>query len=299
VRVLHELGQHEAAREHGIDYVAQAERAGLGYMANYIRMPLALVLATLQDLAESTRHADDVIASFHALGTSGLNLVLAYETRARVAIIAKNQTDYERFSALCAQHSRGAKSRVLIAKHEKLQQAARVADVRAAELTFTTEIGATRMGVTAMMLGSHKASERAHKTIDLLVRSSGTERGFLFLLGDQGPELSAQIGDLDAPDGLAAYVSEFLGTELQDHDVKTRSLEQDLDLPDIALWTSELGDRYRPLLLSHQMSGGFAVTGVAIVVETPGMLFAHPGAIVAHLSRLAADSGDASPTLIE
>jgi hypothetical protein len=299
VRVLHELGQHEAAREHGIDYLTQAERAGLGYMANYIRMPLALVLATLQDFVESTRHADDVIASFQALGTSGLNLVLAYETRARVAISAKNQTDYERFSALCAQHSRGAKSRVLIAKHEKLQQAARVADVRAAELTFTTDIGGTRMGVTAMMLGSYKASERAHKTIDLLVRSSGTGRGYLYLLGDQGPELSAQIGELEPPDGLAAYVGEFLGAELHDRDVKTQSLEQDLDSPDIALWTSELGDRYRPLLLSHQMSSGFAVTGVAIVVETPGMPFAHPGAIVAHLSRLAADSGDASPTLIE
>jgi hypothetical protein len=299
VRALHELGAHETARERGTEYLAQAEQAGLGYMINFIKMPLALVLATLQDIETGTRYADETIASFTALGTSGLNLVLAYETRARIAILAKNEADYERYSALCAQYSRGAKSRVLIAKHERLKQAARVAEVRATEITITTEIGGTRLGLTSVMLGSQKPSERAHKALDLLLRSSGTERGFLYWMSEQGPELSAQIGDKEAPEGLTAYVSQYLRTELHEVELKTRSLEEDLDAKNTALWTSELGERYRPLLLSHQMAGGFAVTGVAIVVETSATHFVHPGAVVAHLSRLAADSGDASPTFVE
>jgi hypothetical protein len=96
---------------------------------------------------------------------------------------------------------------------------------------------------------------------------------------------------------MTSYVHDFIESELHEREEHTQSLEE-AEVPEL-LWTSDQGERYRPVLLSHHTPEGFVVTGLVIVVENADMRFIHPGAVVAQLSRLAAESGDASPTLVD
>jgi hypothetical protein len=296
-RVLFELGEDQQACESGQRYLEQAERAELGYMVNYIKMPLSLALVRSGDSARGTRYAQEAISSFEALGTRGLNLVLAYETRARIAVFDKKPTDYEHFAGLCGDQARSVRSRLLATKHEKLKQLAVAAEVRASELTLSTEIATTRLGLTSILAGTHRPAERSEKSLELLLHSSGARAGALFLLTEQGIELAAQLGTAEVPEFVSSYVTAYLDMELHGTDLNTQDTLDADGAPEV--WTSESGERYRPVLLSHQAEAGFMVSGVAVMLEGKNGQFQYPGSVASHLSRLAAQAGDAVPRLIE
>ncbi len=296
VHVLGLLGRHAEACKFGRDSLLTAEQAGLHYVAHYIRMPLAVVCAESGEVEFAAELADAVIASMREIGSDGLSLVLSYESRARVAVCAKDISAYETFAKLCAERCRAADSRVLGAKYERLVRLAAGAGVHVREAA-PSHLLATLTGtqLTSVLVGCHNPSDRAERALQLLLRASGAEGGFLYLLGDQGPELAAQVGPNEPSLGLPSVVSEFIDGERQDRELTTRSLEHDTTP---SFLSDERGMQHRLVLLSHQMPDGFAVTGVAALVLPPGAPFTHPGALASQLSRLTFDAGDVTPILM-
>jgi tetratricopeptide (TPR) repeat protein len=301
-RVLSSLGRADQAIEFATRQLTAAEAARIGYLTHYIRMPLALALAEAGQSAAAAQLADAVLQDFEALHSEGLNLVLAYETRARVAVSAQDTAGYEQFAKRCAQHCRSSGSRALSAKYERLVRSATAAAVHVPG-AVPDHVLATLTGtqLTSVLVGCHKPSERAERTLQLLLRRSGARAGYLYLIGDHGPELAAQVGDREASGGLTAAVSEFVNSQLEDMALKTQSADAEgpatcADAPD---WSDERGERHHLVLLSHQTTEGFAVTGAAALITQPGTPIVHPGSLAAHLSRLTFDAGDVTPILGE
>jgi hypothetical protein len=263
-------------------------------------MPLALAFAQRADHVRARELADEALANFEGLQSQGLNLVLAYETRARVAILAKDIPAYDAFARRCAEHCRAAASRVLIGRYERMVRSAVAAAVYVpeapADYGFSTLMGSQ---LTSVLVGFDKPSERAARSLQLLLSTSGVESGCLFLIGDHGPELVAQIGP-NPPPGLASVVSEYIAQELQERELNTCSLEVGPSLEPPALQDERAAEqRHQLVLLSHQTPHGFAITGVAALLVQRGVPFIHPGTLAAHLSRLTFDAGDVTPILAD
>jgi hypothetical protein len=294
--VLWLQGRAKKATALGSRSLQAAEQADLGYLCNYIRMPLALALADTGELASAVRMADLVIANFLALKSQGLNLVLAYETRTRVAIRAADSGGFEHYAELCAEACSEAASRVLRVKHERLVRTAASSQVYGAEVEQRLST-LTGTQLTSVLVGCDKPSARAERCLALLLKRSGASVGYLFLMGEHGPQLVARTGPHDAPPALSMWVSEFIDTELQDLDLKTGSLEQESATHADRGAIHDIGAEHRLVLLNHQQPEGFAITGAAALMVAPGVDFVHPGALAAHLSRLLFDAGDVTPVL--
>jgi hypothetical protein len=145
--------------------------------------------------------------------------------------------------------------------------------------------------------GCRGTAERAQQALHILLKQSGAAEGYLFVLGDNGPELVAKVGELSAPERMAAFAREYLNAEMRDQDVRTSSMMLD-SAPMISEMTGIAGERYRPVLLSHPVAGGFAITGVAIAVLKPGRRFAFPGPTAIQLSRILHEAGDVAPAIV-
>jgi hypothetical protein len=296
-RVLLLLGREREAVDLGAGHLLAANQAQLGYLNNYIKMPLALALAAVGEVGRAADLADSVISSFERLQSGGLNLVLAYETRARVAIHAKLPAEYQRFANLCEDRCRASDSRVLNAKLDRLRRTATTADQSARDDGGPHLTMLTGTQLTSVLLGCNQPAERAERTLELLLRRSGSASGYLFWMREHGPELVApRQTDADAL-RLLTVVSEFVDTELQDTDMNTCSLAAEPAADSGSAWRDEDEQSYRLVLLSHQTPEGFAITGVAVLAVRPGDTFVHPGTLAAHLSRLTFDAGDVTPVL--
>jgi hypothetical protein len=295
VRVLVELGEMEAARAFGSSDLAKAEAAQLGYACSYIRMPLALALAALGDIQAATEHAEAALRTFQQLGSRGIHLVLAYETRARVALAARDMSEYVRSAELCAEQCAAANSRVLNAKYEKLKRAASSVEVPLSlpALDAADEFSVlTGSQLTSVLVGCNQPNDRAQRALDLLTRRCGAQAGYLYLLGAHGPNLVAQVGVREVARGLLAFVDEYLDLQLQDDDLQTGNHDAEADEP-LGVWIDDEGRHHHPILLSHQSETGSVVTGLAIAVMRSAQRFVPPGTLAAHLSRLIQDAGDA------
>jgi hypothetical protein len=299
-RVLLLLGREREAADLGAGHLLAADAAQLGYLHNYIKLPLALASAALGKVNRAAELADSVIDSFERMQSGGLNLVLAYETRARVAIHAKSSAAYQHFANLCEERCRASDSRVLHAKLDRLVRAATAADVRATQSDATAQLTMlTGTQLTSILAGYNKPAERALRTLELLLRRSGSNAGYLFLMHEHGAEIAAQVGVGAAPPSLAAAVAELVDSELADCGLRTCSLEADSAADSRTTWRAEDGRVHRLVLLSHQTPDGFAVTGVAVLALAAEQVFVHPGTLAAHLSRLISDAGDVAALLGE
>jgi hypothetical protein len=296
ISVLCSLGRVQDAVSLGEAYLQSAEQAELGYTSNYIRMPLAIALARSGLAERATLEAESVIERFDALGTTGVNLVLAYEARSRVALHLDNSADYERFSQLCAEHCRAAGGRALRAKYDRLAGAARAsALVRpgAPDAALSTSLLDTR--IKAVFTECSEPRLRADRSLQLLLSESGSSEGALFLLGDDGPHLAARIGESSDELQLAVAVQEFLDEEFAQRGGLTMSLATACKS---SVATTKI-QQYVFILLSHQSSEGFGISGVAALQIRRGVSYAQPGALAAGLSRMLSEHGDAVTRLVE
>ena len=117
LQVLLALERHADALAWGERYLEQAARSELGYVSEYLRMTLAVAQAKLGLADAATHGAERAIAQFEALGITGLNLGLAYEARARVAIALGARAEFEHYAMLC-------RGRVLRAKKPRAHRQA-------------------------------------------------------------------------------------------------------------------------------------------------------------------------------
>jgi hypothetical protein len=287
ISVLCALDRVGDAVKHGELQLQAAERAQLGYLANYIRMPLAIACARLGSHARALELADEALRGFRELGTSGLQLVLAYETCSRVAWHAGKLDDYKLFAERCAQASRDVTGQALRARVDGLLSAANAGAVAPDEIS--SEPLATSMLATSLQTAFRACSEpeqRAERTLLLLLSHSGAQSGALYLVREAGPVLAVQTG-LEPTPALAASVRELIDAEARQRGLVTASLDAE---PDATAFGSHV-----LVLLCHQTSNGAAITGAAALTPAANSRFIQPGALAARLSRMLADAGDVVP----
>jgi Protein kinase domain/AAA ATPase domain len=100
LRTLVGMRRHQEALALGESYLERAR--GLGYARSFIEMPLSLALCGAGQAERAQALAEGVIGCFLSLGSTGLNLAQAYETRARVAAARDDRAGFEHFAALSA-----------------------------------------------------------------------------------------------------------------------------------------------------------------------------------------------------
>ncbi len=300
LQTLVALGRHREAEELGLDFLQSAQREELGYVCNYIRMPLALAQAELGKHTSATEHSETAIDSFKELGATGINLGLAYQTRARVAICMEDYASYQRYAALCGDQFRSKENPGLTARYEKLVREARHAEQTAtSDAIVPTDFSALtdqsmKRAVSNVLASCDGPEERAQRTLELIAEQCGASHGFLYLMQKQGPVLCAQLGQGPSPLEMDAMVKDYFATEMADTGHTTKTSERgDATAGTRTDWTSYEGTKYRRVLLGHQEREGYAITGMAVLASDSADRHRTPARLIASLSRSALKLGDA------
>jgi hypothetical protein len=295
LRILLELDRLDEVRAHGETYLAEATERGMYYEQNYIRMPLARALARLGARDEAIHNCQMILDGFEALGTQGMNLGLAYETRARVALELGDAEAFAHYAALVAKHFRTGKSSALAAKYERLMRHARrreeIAGAAAGGRVLDPGPRETE-SVVRLLETCSTQEERLSGALTLLLQSTGTTEGVLLGPDDEQLVVRARIGSDDLPADVLAGAQKFWEGQcrLDDMTAITDGSESDAD----SYGSDERS--YHPVLLSHHVGGALALTGLALLCTTRGTVFKHPGALAVHVSRLVI--GDQSAVLV-
>jgi hypothetical protein len=302
VRTLQSLGRLSEAVSVGRESLAAAERCQLDFVANFIKMPYALALAEAGDFEAARGLADAVIASVCSLRSTGLSLVLAHETRAGVAIHARDGLAYDEHAKLCRRLCQSSGSRALRAKYQRLRQVANAAAVQTTLTAPSQPLSAlTEAQLTAALGGCETASQRAERVLSLLARHTGACRGFLYLVSPDGPSIAAALGDTAPPHGLDVVVNGCIERELQAPATQTVTTSAAFQTDAMATsleWADAHGASHALVVLGHHSDLGFALVGVAALVLDSDPL-SHPRALATHFSRLLVEAGDVAPLLAE
>jgi hypothetical protein len=296
VRALDDSQRTEDAERLGLEYLAAAERAELGVSAlPPILLPLAVAQARLSRSAAAAT-VERVIAHCQQIGATGLNLALAHETRARVAVLQDDADAYAQHNALCHAEFAKAENPALIARLERL---AREAQRRGLVSGPARPIPALPPGLAETALrsrlhGCAGAAERAHALLTALADASGAREGLLYHLRGHGPTCVASLGSCKSDETLHAMVREFILAETNKHDVTS-------DMPETGGrtdWTAFGDALYRPVLLSHYVDEACVITGLAVFVVKPTQMFVYPSEAACQVSRMTRDSGDATGVVV-
>jgi len=301
VRVLDALGQHAAACTAGERYLNEAEAAQLRFGQNPIKLALACAHAASSGRARAEELADSAIQALHELGSQGLNVGLAYEARARVALRVGDSEGFTAWAKRCGDIFRASNNRALVAKHERLIRESRGPEASAQTggpaALLTGKMAATH--IAAALSACPSPRERARLGLDFLVARSGAVGGFLYAIEPQGPVLAAQSGMDEAPLGLTAAVADHLRADKLDADTggdAATEIETGSAAMTTAIFTSFAsagsGRELRPCIVGHVTNDHFAITGLAILVIDPLKAYAVPADVAWHLSRSWFDSGD-------
>ncbi len=309
LRVLDALGQHGQACETGERYLREAGAAQIQFGQTTIKLALACAHAANGDRARAEALCDQAIEALDKLGSRGLNLGVAYESRARVAIRVGDHDGFAAWAKRCGGIFRAFNNRALIAKHERLMREGRGTEA----IASTLGSGALR---TAQVLTTHLPAalsacpgprERARLGLEFLIARSGALGGFLYAVEPAGPLLVAQVGTDAPPSGLAAAVAERLRLEIEDADTtgsdapskddagsaRTSATMVATSFGDLTCGDAAGAEReLRACVVGHAAKSGFAITGLAILAIDPHKPYRAPLDAAAHLSRSWFDAGD-------
>jgi hypothetical protein len=298
VLALLDTGRTAEALSAAQAYLATARQVGLGYMAEQLQLALGLCHAqTGNAAAEAT--IDAVITRFRAQDVGGVPLGLAYETRARVALMRGDQNGYSRYDALCRELYCRHKNPALLAKYQRLHQdAEKTEGFVAADASITPDSYASYTGVRIVAALEHckGVEQRAKLALTILARQSGATAGFLFTLGATGFELSAAIGGEEPSAKLLECASEYLAEHMQQHadDITSTDSAALLEDSTAAATIIDAGRAYRPVLLSHNADNHVAVMGVAMLAIPASGEFSYPAQVAGEISRFWAECGYSS-----
>jgi tetratricopeptide (TPR) repeat protein len=296
LRTLDELGRTRDALDVGRGYMAAAEKLGLGYVTTYIAMALALVEAKVGNKETAVGIADGAIEQLTSLGCRGLTLGVAYETRARIALVCADKPAYSRHLGLCRDIYTTRGNAALVTKFEKLRRSAHTVKKAPAPISgkagfFTTAatIGTSRLDLC------QGAESRANCALTMVMDQCGATAGVLYLVGAHGPFAAASFGKTD--DDLGALALEYLMSEAADVETtgECTSITTGESKTD---WSGAAGEKYRPVLLTHESPEGFLVTGVAVVALSPDSAFAYPSRVANEVSRHLRRMGDVTGMVV-
>jgi len=282
LRTLLAFGRDEQVLGEAGQFLQSAEREQLGYMGDYLRMSLAMAQARLKDVDSAVRNADAAIESFEEDCPARLNLGLAYEVRARVAILMDDEVSFMRYSELCADQYRTGSSGCLIAKYEKLAQDARQAEFSIPILSFAPVAQNTNSKTdkiyqeTRAELDQYQDStQRVERALAILADHCNAEGGYLFGLRDEGLEMVFSTAGFSASEQLLKTVNGYLEAELKDSNQAsiTEADENAIEGSNSALVLQD-GTRVEMVLLRSSKQNQPIVVGVAALIPALGRLLA-------------------------
>jgi hypothetical protein len=289
VRALDEAGRSADAAAVGCNYLAAIERADLGASAHFwVSLALAVPLAK-QDIAAAVRTADAGIVHCAHLDIAGLNLGLAHEARAYVAVHQKDPASYEQHRARCEHEFKKAQNPALATKLQKLR---REAQRRGLVALGPVADGAMRnLPITALKSRLESCSdpaERARASISVLAEQCGALEGHLYFIRNEVPTWVASVGGPEPNDVLHAMAREYILAEVQASGQSTGASELSVHTD----WTVFGETVYRPVLLSHTTEAGHAIAGLAVFVVAPNRPFVHPAELATQISRMLQSAGE-------
>jgi hypothetical protein len=264
VALLTVMGRAAEAVEHGLAYIALCEREQL------VASRLGLLRAVGEALTRCGRYPaalqmlEEHIKAHEASGTRGLQLGLAYEARARIAIATEDEASVRHYAALCAQEYKGARNPTLSTKYKGLMREAESAGLVittgmqhalgvsgtfiAGKLSRRTQHGDHTL--SSRLLGCVDRASRAREALRLLLESTGAAGGFLFELEQGGLELLASIEE-DAPTpSLLQMLAERASASLDPDDAATSQVLAG-DEPVTSVFKDESGRSYEPMVLAR------------------------------------------------
>jgi Protein kinase domain/AAA ATPase domain len=289
VRALDECGRSADAVEQGQKHLAQLERAELGESARFwVTLALISPLAKI-DAPSAEQCAEAAIAHCEASGVTGLNLGLAHEARAYVAVQERDRASYEQHLTRCEQQFRKAANPALSVK---LQELKREAQHRGLVVLSTSSDGAVRhMPITVLksrLEACADAAERARTGLALLAEQCGAMEGHLYLIQHEAPAWVTSVGRREPDDTLHAMAREYILAEVQAAGLSTGASELSITTE----WTTSGDSTYRPVLLSHYQGANHVITGVAVFAVVPERPFIHPAELASYVSSIVQESGD-------
>jgi hypothetical protein len=293
VTVLADLGRLDEAVAAGTLHAANAAKASLEFNELYVRMPLAIAEAQL-GLPRAAQHADAVVDRMRELSVTGVNLALAYETRARVAIDLRDQVAFDLFSTLCNDEIVDTANPALSARFQRLRRAAQANNLVTLPPQAQDPNAGALLDVRSTLVNCKSPEERAHAMLTHLANSSGATDGYLYRVGGATPQLVATIGGTKPSAALQSMVHDYIAAETQGEDATTAddTLEGRTD------WSRLTDAVYRPVLLGHYLGEKFAITGLAVFAMTANQSFAYPRDAASELSRLWVELGDVTSYLV-
>jgi hypothetical protein len=246
--------------------------------------------------------------NFQEVGASGLNKGLAHETKARIAILKKDNERFQVNARLChEQYIKGEKSMLLKKFETLISQASHAGVVIPFDLLGAVgrldESESVNTEIVASILTKHrKFRERIQYALDLLVKNSNSKGGFLYLVQNDEIALFATHGDFKISSEFHSWVTDYFRAQLDDTDA-TRSvtIENDLEesVAEPSLVRTDNSEYRYPLLLRHLTENGYAITGLAVLMFANGEQPQIPPGLNTALSRFLNDFGDVSSYIPE
>jgi tetratricopeptide (TPR) repeat protein len=277
---LYRLGRYQDAKTMGEQSLREAERLGIEVEAGQIKIPLAMVLAKLGYTDEATRHCDAVIATYRALKVTGINLGIAYETRARIAVLMNDQENFQTYSKLCAEQYRTGHNPVLTARYERFLQFAREAGmITPKELENAAQFITSQQADDDVVLDVRRRlaccrteADLFQKALGLMVEHTKSRWGYLYLFERNQLRLVAQSTDIEPSSELLHDLSAIIDRCLGDESETQTEQSEMPTRPTFLQGNFSPEKSLEPILLSQEIDGAFTVVGVAVVsrkLDTP------------------------------
>ncbi|HKU44878.1 MAG TPA: hypothetical protein VJR89_42255, partial [Polyangiales bacterium] len=299
LRILLELGRFDEALARADAHLASAE-AALGEVPAALSLLRACALAYAGKARpddDPSARAERVCSGLIAEGVTGLHVGYAHELRARIALALGDHAGFERSAVECGAIYRTTRNPALSAKHQRLLDAARSSETQAQRGVLSPDsfssYGTSRIAVALRAYG--EPDQRARVALSLLVSQSGARAGLLFAVTPSGLECTANVGAVALGESLVSRAREYLASQV-DGEITT-STENEDDRRASADWTDDTGQRYRPVLLSHQQAGRVAVTGLAVIAVPSSGSFVYPARTASEISSYFANLGDSAMLL--
>jgi hypothetical protein len=304
IESLVDLGRNEeaAARGREWDAIARGERLCL-YRARISR-PLALAEARLGEHERAIALIEEQVREYEQWQVTGIRLGQLAEAGARIAIWMKDPVRFEHYSKKCEGNFGLGKSPGLTARFQMLlDQARRAGLIETGAENDESSLDQPLADISQLLSTTFSQcrgpAERAEHTLQLLVQRSHAAGGYLYVIGTEGPTLSATHDEEVPPAELDQWVRDFIRSEIARSDDATGELQiDDLNSPTTAtttstsVWTSFKGHRLRPALLLGNRSGKEVMLAVAVLREQPQKALRVPWTLVQAISDALVDSGD-------
>ena len=265
LEALLKLDRCEEARRRGLQFVADAERVGLGLIAHQADLPLALAEARLGDWQRAIERVERCIATRERLGCNGLNLGWTYEARARIAIVMGDPQAFHEAAAKCAEaYGHGRSGSLLAARFEALRTEARQAGLEALRPTLRpgapgpkVEQGSRLASRARDLLAQATHAERYAGALALLLEALKAREGVLYRYACGELSLGACALPNGPPPEVAELAARTVGEFVSDEELSTCTFSESGS-------PSEAVDSWRAQVLGALCAGEIVASGVVL-----------------------------------